>query len=560
MEEQPPVEGATGRGVPPTPGESWTAYLKRAPGPGLEEFVGRESLRALAVLHAAGQVVDGEVGERIRWVSQDDGDRWRAKGRTPEDEKSDTLRRADLLNWAIACHRSIGHSVESALRSRRGGSGDAVLRLRLQRLLPDEPPEWTSAFSRAVLAAVRGTASSAAPLYGVLMFEGEEAPVWEWGTWAAWQDMQTGAGASASPLRSSLPRLRRATVAILLVAITSALLGLTAQWLGKWRPPLCDADSECGADLCTDGVCTPAGFVYIPSTSLVVGSPPGEPGREPRVEGQFSATITRGYYLQATEVTQGDWERFTGSRPSYFASCGQRCPVDSVNWYEAVAFANARSRVEGLTQCYVAHRCRGELGSGCESTEPRLEHGCGGDYHCERVEFVGLECNGYRLPTEVEWENGARAGTMTATWWGPLEVNERGTVQGSSFEGRARVAGTDVVRRSDLAEAWPCALAQNETCGPGDVATLDPNQWGLHDMLGGVSEWTHDAWVGYPSEAVVDRVADDEEATSRLVRGGAWYHTPDTARAAQRRRPSARTRWYDVGFRLARTAILSSEL
>jgi formylglycine-generating enzyme required for sulfatase activity len=113
-------------------------------------------------------------------------------------------------------------------------------------------------------------------------------------------------------------------------------------------------------------------FVRIAPGSFEMGSPSGETGRGSD-ETQHRVTLTRGYYLQTTEVTQGQWKAVMGSNPSRFSSCGDVCPVENVSWDDVQSFIsklNAKGR------------------------------------------------GTYRLPTEAEWEHACRAGTTTARQWG----------------------------------------------------------------------------------------------------------------------------------------------
>ena len=179
----------------------------------------------------------------------------------------------------------------------------------------------------------------------------------------------------------------------------------------------------------------PAGYVRIAPGTFTMGSPMGEEGHDDD-ETQHRVTITRGYCMKATEVTQGEWQAVMGSNPSKFTNCGANCPVEQVSWDDAVGYANALSRREGLPECY----------SG--ST------------------FAGLGCTGYRLPTEAEWEYAARAGTTGA-----------------------RYGNLDSV-------AW---YDQNARGTPHPVRQKQPNAWGLYDMLGNVWEWTGDWNDAYPA-------------------------------------------------------------
>jgi len=192
----------------------------------------------------------------------------------------------------------------------------------------------------------------------------------------------------------------------------------------------------------------PAGYVRIAPGAFTMGSPVNEDGGEGVVphyeddcedsetyETPHRVTITRAYCMKATEVTQGEWQSVTGSNPSEFKNCGANCPVEQVSWEDAVGFANALSRREGLPECY-----SGSI-------------------------LTGLGCRGYRLPTEAEWEYAARAGTTGATD-GNLD----------------RVAWYD----------------QNAGGTTHPVRQKQPNAWGLYDMLGNVWEWTGDWYDTYP--------------------------------------------------------------
>ena len=234
-------------------------------------------------------------------------------------------------------------------------------------------------------------------------------------------------------------------------------------------------------------------FVYIAPGAFIMGSPIDEEGRDPD-EPQHHVTLTRGFYLQTTEVTQADWYRVMGNNPSAFSSCGSSCPVESVSWLHAVGYANALSRAEGFTECY-------------DSSGNVLG---GGNIY---------DCSGYRLPTEAEWEYAARAGT-TASRYGALE----------------RVAWYE-------GDTWS---------GPHAVGMLEPNAWGLYDMLGNVWEWTHD-WYGPYGGAAIDPVGA-ASGSNRVLRGGGWCFDARGVRAAMRCEVAPGDYYNDLGFRLARSA------
>jgi formylglycine-generating enzyme required for sulfatase activity len=113
-------------------------------------------------------------------------------------------------------------------------------------------------------------------------------------------------------------------------------------------------------------------FVLLPAGSVVMGSPADERGRN--TDEMQERLIIRSFYLQTTEVTQGQWKKVMGTNPARFSSCGDDCPVEQVTWHDAQVFIEKLNAREGT--------------------------------------------NRYRLPTEGEWEYAARAGTTTTYYWG----------------------------------------------------------------------------------------------------------------------------------------------
>ena len=111
-----------------------------------------------------------------------------------------------------------------------------------------------------------------------------------------------------------------------------------------------------------------AKFVIVPAGSFTMGSPAGEYGRGDD-ERQHQVTISKPFYLQTTEVTQGQWQQVMGNNPSYFNHCGAGCPVEQISWNDVQEFIRKLNSQEGVDR--------------------------------------------YRLPTEAQWEYAARAGTTT---------------------------------------------------------------------------------------------------------------------------------------------------
>jgi len=304
----------------------------------------------------------------------------------------------------------------------------------------------------------------------------------------------------------------------------------------------CDDGNAKGGDGCSASceVWVGEDFSYIPAGTFVMGSPPDDPMANPVDDNEFPAhevTLTRPFALQTTEVTQAQWIVLMGNNPSHFSStgngadCGLDCPVELVNWYEALAYCNARSAQDGYESCYTLSGCNGDVpGEGMECTD---------------VTFSGLDCTGYRLPTEAEWEYAYRAGTTTRWYCGDDEY----ACVGSMLTG------------PNIGWYWPV----NSELTTHTVGAFVANPWGLHDMAGNVSEWCWD-WYGidyYASSPDADPEGPPaEEATVdkifginifRTERGGGGYSIPAWLRAASRSwaLPRYRSSWQ--GFRPART-------
>jgi len=302
--------------------------------------------------------------------------------------------------------------------------------------------------------------------------------------------------------------------------------------------PACE-DKACGPDGCggscgtceegamcdeTVGVCVwlpKPGFVYIPPGTFTMGSPVGEPGRD-LDEVQHEVTLTHGFYMQATELTQQQWQGVMGTTPSWFASCGVDCPVERVNWWDALAYANALSESEGLAPCYSLSGCTGTPGVDLDCTGVTVQTSGHNPYACE----------GYRLPTEAEWEYAYRAGTTTAFYNGPIQ---------------------DIACDDPNASAigWYCAKF-GETTHP--VGQKLPNGWGLYDMAGNVWEWCWDWSHAYPdAPSSTDPIAAGP-GMFRVVRGGGREAQALDLRAAARFNHAPENRNYNLGFRVVRSA------
>ena len=305
----------------------------------------------------------------------------------------------------------------------------------------------------------------------------------------------------------------------------------------------CSTSSQCPTEYCSNNHCAPTGFAYIPPGAFCMGSPwggtecmgetdPGEVGHSQDERPLHEVTLPRGFFLQETEVTQGQWEEhFPTNNPSFFDACGLDCPVENVNWWEAVAYVNALSESEGLEPCYT-------LEGDCDPSLAGTNMVCSG----VTVSDAGASgnpslCEGYRLPTETEWEYAYRAGTRTAFYNG-----------GITRTGCAPLdANMDAI-------GWYCGNAGGTTHVVSALNGVDPkapNDWGLYDMSGNVGEWVWDWYDSYTSSG--EWVPPGVSCSSRVFRGGSWADHAVNCRAANRVSDGPSKRFHDVGFRPART-------
>lgn len=229
----------------------------------------------------------------------------------------------------------------------------------------------------------------------------------------------------------------------------------------------------------------------IPPGEFLMGSSDFDTSAYGEEKPQHLVRITKPFYLNATEVTQQQYECVMGMNPSYFKGDrlpasyfdGAMLPVEQVSWNDAMEF------------------CRKLTASSGEQSVGRV----------------------YRLPTEAEWEYACRAGTTTKWSFGDDE--------------------------SALGEhAW-CYYSANHTTHP--VGQMRPNAWGLFDMHGSVEEWCSDWWVGgYASRAVSDPIGPTE-GSYRMHRGGSWRLDASRCRSAARAMDSPGYRSNRLGFRVA---------
>ncbi len=207
--------------------------------------------------------------------------------------------------------------------------------------------------------------------------------------------------------------------------------------------------------------------------------------------GQVEVTIRRPFFMDIYPVTQALYQEIMNKNPSQFR--GEDLPVEKVSWFDAIDFCNELSIQSGLDQVY--------------------------EVNGKKVK-IHYEKNGYRLPTEAEWEYACRGKTLDERY-GKLD---------------------------DI--AWYIKNSGHQTRGVGQKS---PNKYGLFDMLGNVWEWCNDYWYSeYPESPQEDPIGPDD-GSNRILRGGSWADFDNIIQSAHRNRKDHYTKDNNKGFRLVRS-------
>ena len=210
-------------------------------------------------------------------------------------------------------------------------------------------------------------------------------------------------------------------------------------------------------------------FVYIPAGSFMMGSPDSDTAAHEIEKPYRSVTISKGFYMQVTEVTQSQWKKIMGINPSKHQDCGGDCPVDTVSWYD----------VQEYIRLLNDQSDRGK----------------------------------YRLPTEAEWEYVCKTGKEIRYTFGNY---------GKLLD----------------QYAWYEKNSRGETHS---VGLKKPNEWGIYDIHGNVSEWTQDIYS-----------TAKRGGNTRVLKGGSYRYSEGICRCARRAMDNENSRgsYPSTGFRL----------
>lgn len=223
------------------------------------------------------------------------------------------------------------------------------------------------------------------------------------------------------------------------------------------------------------------------------------------------------FYIDKYELTQADYQAVMGTNPATAYGVGSTYPVYYVSWFNAIEYCNRRSLQEGLTPCY----SYGTYGTNPDSWPT--------GWNTNYLNHTNVSCNwtanGYRLPTEMEWQFAARGGNQTHNY----------TYSGSN----------------DLnAVGWYWDNSGSTTHA---VGTKAANELGTFDMSGNVWEWVWDIYGSYPGGAQTDPHGATS-GSNRVLRGGGWHNDADYCTVSSRVNYNATGTGHDVGFRLVRVS------
>jgi sulfatase modifying factor 1 len=278
----------------------------------------------------------------------------------------------------------------------------------------------------------------------------------------------------------------------------------------------------------------PPGFVRIPGGSFQMGDTFDE-GQLDEIP-VHQVTVSE-FYFQARETTKAEWDAvrtWALENKYYFESPGegkqQHHPVHTVSWHDVLKWCNARSQKEGLVPCYYTEETRYEV------------------YKTGRVNVNNQQvlwtANGYRLPTEAEWEKAARGGITGKRFpWGDTITHGLANYFSNSIDAYD-ISPTRRYHRT---------FAVGSTPYTSPVGSFSSNWYGLYDMAGNVCEWCWDMYGdAYYSSAATHDPRGPEAGSQRVMRGGCWPLNATYSRVADRyaNTPTFKNNWY--GFRPVR--------
>ncbi|WP_055109482.1 formylglycine-generating enzyme family protein [Paenibacillus ihumii] len=225
------------------------------------------------------------------------------------------------------------------------------------------------------------------------------------------------------------------------------------------------------------------------------------------------------FYMGKYEVTQKEWAEVMGSNPSEFI--GDQLPVEMVSWYDAVEYCNKRSIQEGLEPYYNINKNK-------QDPDNKSEYD-----NIKWIVTINEGANGYRLPTEAEWEYAASGGQMSKSF------TYSGSNNADDVAWYWKNAGDEY-----LSGDWHWPKIESNNNKTKSIGAKEPNELGLYDMSGNVREW---CWNWYGEDL------DSRSGSLRVVKGGGWIGDVSNNEISFRGKFDANGLGPDQGFRVVRS-------
>jgi formylglycine-generating enzyme required for sulfatase activity len=232
------------------------------------------------------------------------------------------------------------------------------------------------------------------------------------------------------------------------------------------------------------------------------------------------------FYIGKFEVTQKEWIEAMGSNPAKFK--GDNLPVEMVNWYDCVEYCNQRSIKERLKPYYNIDKNKKDPNNQTDIDDIKW------------TVTINAGANGYRLPTETEWEYAAGGGQLSKgyTYSGGNDLDKVGWFWQNSGD-------------KNLTGFWSWPVIERNNCKTKPIGGKEPNELGLYDMSGNAREWCWDWYGDLQSNGTGPKGSSSE--TGRVWRGGGWLGGDFCCEPSFRGSYEASGRGPDQGLRVCRS-------